>query len=492
MQEIISSARWNTSPTAYCTAAYERRRNGVNMEYRFSYDVWLKYSSSYYYNALDLDFVFDGKHKYKRNIKGYNANETTWEYSGVTDWYSVPNKVDGTTSASITIYDASADKQKFTWNVSLVVDDAPSAFSSLNDFDVDGSFVVGISKYGATADKLTIKLFGATIRTINNIGASTTITFTEAERNTIYNLMKSVVRAYFAFEIESTYAGAVIGTTTKNAYGSITNANPIIDANAVRVQDANVSVIEITGNAQTIVQKLSSILVFVPTATAQKGAEITEYKIVFDGYSQTLTESGYVELGATEKEGELLLCITATDSRGNATTHQKKITITPYAPPILTASASRKNNYEDETHLKVNAKCAEIGANQATVYCEQKEIGLDDYGEAFEITNNADNILYCDKTSAYTFRITATDAFGSSVTQEITLAKGEFPLFIDTGRNAVGINAFPNKGEALRVGGGVAMFENGIVIQSSTEGSTKRFLLSVGDNGALTITEYKN
>ena len=71
------------------------------------------------------------------------------------------------------------------------------------------------------------------------------------------------------------------------------------------------------------------------------------------------------------------------------------------------------------------------------------------------------------------------------------LTKGEFPLFIDTGINAVGINAFPKSGEALRVGNGVALFEDGIVLSSSTEESTKCFLLTIDDSGQISVAEYK-
>ena len=492
MQELITSVKWNSSPTAYFSVSYERRRSGAAMEYRFSYNLWLQYSASYYYNALDLKFVLDGKYSFSYKVKGYNANETGWNYSGVTDWHTVYDKLEGTTSASIRIEDISAEKNKWTQNVSLAVDAAPSAFASLNDFDIDGSFVVGTTKYLSTVtDTLTIRIGATAIKTISNIGTSTNITFTESEKQTIYSLMPTTSRKDFIFILSSTHEGATLGTTSKTVYGNITNANPIVDADAIRAYDSNEAIVAVTGNAQTIVQMLSSICVSVPQATAQKGASMSAYYVYLDG-ALKIVSGGEVEYGNTSKEGNLLLRVVAQDSRGNSTVIEKNVFVTHYAEPIITASLYRKNNYEDETHLKANVQFTEIGANEIVSLKYAHAKVKEDYGQAVDIANGQEYILTCDKASAYTFRITATDAFGCSVSQEFALSKGEFPLFIDTRRNAVGINAFPSKGEALRVGGGVAMFENGVVIKSSTDGSTKRFRLSIDDNGALTITEYKD
>ena len=51
----------------------------------------------------------------------------------------------------------------------------------------------------------------------------------------------------------------------------------------------------------------------------------------------------------------------------------------------------------------------------------------------------------------------------------------------------MGINEFPGENEALRVKGGVARFDEGIVLVSAS----KKFLLSVNDSGVLQITEIQ-
>jgi hypothetical protein len=49
----------------------------------------------------------------------------------------------------------------------------------------------------------------------------------------------------------------------------------------------------------------------------------------------------------------------------------------------------------------------------------------------------------------------------------------------------VGINEFPGENEALRVSGGVARFDDGIVLVTAN----KKFLLSINDSGAIEITQ---
>lgn len=108
------------------------------------------------------------------------------------------------------------------------------------------------------------------------------------------------------------------------------------------------------------------------------------------------------------------------------------------------------------------------------------------YGNAVEpIANKTQYTLTCDKNKAYIFAITVADAFGS-VTNEFALSKGKFPLFIDTEKNAVGINDFPAEGEALCVAEGVARFSDGIVLM----GGATPYLLTVTESGAISITKW--
>jgi hypothetical protein len=177
------------------------------------------------------------------------------------------------------------------------------------------------------------------------------------------------------------------------------------------------------------------------------------------------------------------ITVVVTDSRGNTTTVEKNITILAYAAPTFTVDLERLNNYEDTTYLTVSANVSPLnGKNSMTIAYRMMQNG-GSYGERIYLTNNVQHQTSCDKNYAYTFRVAVSDKFETAM-EDFILPKGRFPLFIDTERNAVGINEFPAEGEALRVAGGCAFFEDGILLQSP---SGNRYLLKVTDNGTLAI-----
>jgi hypothetical protein len=87
-----------------------------------------------------------------------------------------------------------------------------------------------------------------------------------------------------------------------------------------------------------------------------------------------------------------------------------------------------------------------------------------------------------DKEKEYFILITVEDAFDYD-NKEYHLAKGKFPLFIDTRKFAVGINDFPQDGEALRVAGGIARFVDGLEASGKIFlGAIEEIYLEVGES----------
>lgn len=492
MTQIFANSKWSESPTCYWSASYEYRRNGGDMQYKFQFRVWVAYASSWFYDALNVKICLDNNIYSVCKVKDYDQTESGWNYVVETDWLTVPKKYNGTTSVELTLYDTSANKSKQTISSTLVVDACSSVFNKLGNFDVDQPFEIGITKYDTSlTDVLEISVRDTIVLTLPNIGTKEVITFTAAQKQQIYSLMHDTNEAQFVFSLTSKSGGASVGGQTGYAVGYISNANPILTEREFYFYDDNDAVVNVTSNNQAIVQNYSQVIVNVPRATAQKGATIEWFFVTIGSISKVAYASGEYNFGLVNDEGEVVVSVSAVDSRGNQTDIQTTASSVRYTPPIVTATIGRKNNYEDETHLTASVQFSHIGNNDVRITYERAILG-GEYEDAVAIFNDVENVISCDKASAFTFRITATDSFGVSTSKEFVLAKGEFPLFIDTKRNAVGINAFPRNGEAMRVAGGVAFFENGIVIQSSTSGSTKRFLLSIGDDGALSVTEYKD
>lgn len=321
------------------------------------------------------------------------------------------------------------------------------------------------------------------IRTLSGTSGTFTWDLTEAERKQLRSACKGN-SCTCRIGLYSTISGVTYASYVDRTL-FIANGNPTFTADQISYADTS-AVKDITGNPQHIVQNQSNLKVTFSNATAKKEATISKYSITVNGVTKTATASGTVDFGKLNVSTNTEVSITVTDSRGNTATAKKTITVLSWLPPIFTASLERLNNYEDETYLTVDASVSSVnGKNTVAISYRKKESG-GSYSNAVSIENKAKNTIACDKNKAFIFEVTVADAF-DSVTNEFALSKGKFPLFIDTEKNAVGINDFPAEGEALRVAEGVARFVDGIVLC----GSTKNFLVTITDSGTLSITEYK-
>lgn len=485
MIDIINSQQCYTSPTAYWTIQYEYKREGADMYYRFYWKVWLKNPLGYYDYGIALKFFLDGTEK-SVTVKPENLYEYQWTKSGTTEWYKVASKTTGTTSFYVQLYDTSRKKvMKTSSTFSLAVSGAASVLGSISNFNVGNSITIPITKHNATfVDTLVISYGGTTLKTVSSIANGAKVSFTSAELTTIYGLMSKVKSGTFTFTLTTKTGSTTLGSSTKTATGSITSANPTFSASQVTYADTNETVVNITGNAQHIVQNKSSLTVYLGLATGNKGATITQYEVTVNGVKKTSTTNGSISFGAVNTSQNTKITVVVKDSRGNTTTVSKTITILAYATPTFTIVLERLNNYEDETYLTVDASISSVNSKNAITITYKKKQSGGSYGSNTTLTNKTKHTTSCNKDYSYVFSITVKDKF-STVTKEFTLPKGKFPLFIDTDKNAVGVNEFPGEGEALRVAGGVACFDDGIVLKTAT----KSFKLTINDSGTLVIKE---
>lgn len=322
------------------------------------------------------------------------------------------------------------------------------------------SLMACISLDGSTAD--------VAYRDIGKNGTSYTFNLTDAERTMLRNATRTSNAKAVHFIVRTVLGGDVY-TSSQVKTLHIINANPTFTASHISYADRNTAVVAITGNNQHIVQNKSSMVATINTAaTANKGANITQYTVSLNEVTKTVTGIGDISFGTINSSQDVTLTITAKDSRGNETTVKKTVTVLAWSPPFFTASIERLNNYEDETYLTVDASISSVnGTNDMTITYVVMQSG-GEYSEPEEIENKHQYTIECDKNYVHTFSITVVDSFGGSITKEFTLPKGKFPLFIDTEKNAVGINEFPQDGETLRVAGGKAVFEEGIQIGGRT------------------------
>lgn len=463
MTTLFNESQWSASPVALWTIQYEHKRNGADMLYRFYWKVWLKNSWSWFYDGLQLQLFVNGM-QHNVTVKGYDASASGWSYEGTTDWYTVTNKTSGTIPFYAKLYDTNAYTVKVTSaSYSLTVSGATSAIGAIQTFDVDNGVTISLTKYDSSfVDTLVVSYGGTTIKTVTDITNGTKVSFAN-ELATIYNLMKNVKSGTFTFAVTTKSGSTTIGTNKATATGTITNANPTFDSTQVDYADTSGWVTRITQNNKHIVQNQSYPCAVFTAAEGNKGASIVEYILTMHGVKRTVPEPMEVTFGTINSSKDVVLSVTAKDSRGNTTTVNKNVTVLPWSPPVFSATVERLNNYEDDTYITVDASVSSIdNKNTMTITYKQKQSD-GSYGSATTISNKTQHTTQCDKNYTHIISITVKDAFAST-TKEFPVAKGKFPLFIDTDMNAVGINEFPKEGEALHVAGGVAMFEKGVGI----------------------------
>ena len=141
------------------------------------------------------------------------------------------------------------------------------------------------------------------------------------------------------------------------------------------------------------------------------------------------------------------------DSRGNTTTASKTVTFLAWSLPTAIISLKRKNNYEDESYLTVNASYSSVDSkNSITISYQYKKTTDSSYTSPTAINNNQQVTLSLSKDYAWDFKIIITDRFGNT-TYNTILAKGKFILFVDTKKLSVGVNCFPTRTESLELNG---------------------------------------
>lgn len=491
MQTIWDSSLWYSNPKAYWTLKYEYRRSGNDMQYRFYWKVWLG-GSSYWHDAFTLRLFLNGT-QYDVTVKG-TTTDRGWSYEGTTAWYTITNKITGTVSFYAQMYNDSAKSVKGTSSsYSLNVSPAGATMTSATDFtdEQNPSFTFTNPANAVLKCWLEPNPVSAPHLCERNLsGTSGTFTWelTESERNQLREACKGnscTCRIGLHSTIDNAEFDSYLDKTL-----TIVNANPIFSASQITYEDANKVLYAISGNTadnQKIVQNKSSLKVGFGAAEGKKGASIVSYSLVLNGVTKTATTNGSVSFGVINSTQNVTLSVTVKDSRGNTTTVEKEIKVFAWSAPNFTTTLERLNNYEDETYLTVDAFISSVDGKNAikSITYKYMESG-GSYGSAVNIADKTKYTLSMDKNKAFIFSITVTDAFGHT-TNEFPLAKGKFPLFIDTEKYAVGVNEFPAEGEALRVAGGVARFDDGIVLVSAS----KKFVLSVNDSGVLIITEMK-
>lgn len=294
-------------------------------------------------------------------------------------------------------------------------------------------------------------------RDIPKNGTSYTFNLTEAERNTLRNATTTSNSRTVIFFIRTVINGNTLNSTLSKTL-SIVNAKPVFTTANVTYEDTNSSVVAITKNNQHIVQNKSNVKVNYTSATALKGASISNYSFNLNGVTQGVTgSSGAVIFGAINSSSNLTLTATVTDSRGNKTSVTKTVTVIPYSVPTALVTLNRLNNYEDTTYLTVDGSIASVNNKNVMTIKYRSKVKDGTYGSFTTINDNEKQTLTFDKNTEYVINVVVSDSFNEKFDKEFPLSKGVFPLYIDTEKNSVAINCLSSRDKAFEIEGDVVI-----------------------------------
>lgn len=311
-----------------------------------------------------------------------------------------------------------------------------------------------LTLYNPLSRSVTVRMFKDSTSGTQLYGGNTSgtsITFTP----TASNLYASIPNAQSGSCVYTIVYGSVSTRTTTGSYTYKIKGTEKPTLGTITYADTNSTVTAITGDSSKIVQNQSNLKVTFTSATALNSATISKHSFVLNGVTKENTSaSGSVDFGKVNSANDLTLTITVTDSRGLTASTTKTITMLAHSNPTAIVTLERLNNYEDETYLTVDGSISSVNSkNQMTIQYRYKLSG-GSYGSFTTISDNTKKTLSLDKNNSYMFNIVVTDSFGAKYDKEHPLGKGVFPLFIDTEKNAVGINTFPTSNESLKVAGG--------------------------------------
>ena len=378
---------------------------------------------------------------------------------------TIPHDTDGKKTIYVSAYikhsQFSSNSQGF--NVTLTEIPRKATITSAPDFnDTDNPTITYANPVGelATSLQACISLTGSSddiaYRDISKTGGSYTFNLTETERNTLLDASPNSNTLSVIFIVKTELNGVTYyDTLTKTM--TIVNANPVIEG--ATYEDINPATLAITNDSSKIIQDHSNIRFRFSSLRALKGAYLDSLEVDVNAQTgagigfinQQVATNAFTDYGATNSGNDLNAVVTLTDSRGNETTLNLPVTVLAYRLPLATITLNRKDNYYDDTNIKVTQDIVSLGGNNsATIQYQYKEKSASTYGSLVTIANDTLTTITLDNTKEYDFKFIVTDRLGATSYFK-TLRSGYPILYIDRLLRSVGIGSMPDESNMLSV-----------------------------------------
>ena len=418
---------------------------------------------------------------------------------------TIPHNADGSKTIAVSAY---IDHSRFSsnsqgFNVKLTTIPRQANLVTAPDFyDTDNPTITYSNPAGdieaMTSLQACISLNGSqddiAYRNISKTGTSYTFNLTQAERNVLLSACPNSNTLSVTFYIKTELSGQTYYSTLTRTM-TVKNANPTINGSSY--SDTNSTTTAITQNNQQIIQGRSTVAFNFTSLAALKYATLKKIDITVNAVTVSANLSGStvldktVAFGTINSSSNLSASIKLTDSRGNSTTQSLPITMLAWSLPAAIITCSRKNNYYDETTLKVDATYSSLdNKNTITIQYQYKKTTDSSWSAAQTAQDNVPVTINLDNRYQWNIKVIVTDRIGST-TYNLTVDRGIPIIFFDRKRRSVGVNTFPNSDETLEVEGDLLVNDHSIKgnlkLLRTGNGNTREIKGEVGTTDAFRL-----
>ena len=321
---------------------------------------------------------------------------------------------------------------------------------SPSTFNIGDTITINTNRKSSSFTHTITLSFGSYTYTVaTGVGASTTLNTANIATN-LYAQIPNATSGTGTISCQTFNGSTSIGTKTCSFTAKAVEANVKPTFSNFAYQDTNSTITAITGNNQYLVQGKSSLRVTISSANkaiARYSATMSTYNASISGLSASANYStSDLNINFSQNAfaaGTQALAVRATDSRGYSTTVSKNVNVLAYAAPVVNASATRLNNFENQTTLKVGGTYSPLtisGTAKNTISSVQyryKKQSTSTWGSwtsmsGLSVTSagaytTTDKVLDLDNNSSYDFEVKTTDRLGST-TVSLTVSVG-IPIF---------------------------------------------------------------
>lgn len=365
---------------------------------------------------------------------------TSWVKIGSTVSKTVTHNADGTKTISLKgFFDSlgltsKLDDLTVSGNVTLKTIPRASSISSISGSTIGSPVTVNISREVSSFTHKVYYTFGETKDYLlgSNVGTSLTFTPSMNDCNDIPNAAKGTATIRV-----DTYSGSTkIGSASKNFTLNVpASVVPTLTGISFTRIDG-----EVPSDWGLYVKTKSKVKAAITGAAGAYGSTIKSYSISGGGYSGTAAS---LTTGFLNTAGTVTFTAKITDSRGRTTTKTASITVTDYAPPVLSSVAgfrcdAKGTEQDDGNYISLTANFSGSvldGKNPVTGEYRYKVEGGDWSGFS-PLVSGEPAVFAATGDATFTVQVQVSDTF-SSFTQNIVVNSIRFIMDFKAGGTGI-------------------------------------------------------